>query len=329
MTFFVVILVIFSGILTYRSKPKLEKPPILAVADWTPKEVEKDIKADGLSADVKYGYKLLTETQSYLGPQAKEPEMRLSGNNLACTNCHLQGGSVPGAASWVGVTKRYPSFRGRSNAMGTIQDRINGCMERSMNGKKLDKDSDAMKAMVAYMEWLTEGIPEDKVKDFAGFTTLDIPDTPVDLDKGYSVFTQKCAVCHQQGGQGLKTPNFNAKGYLYPPLWGADSYNDGAGMTRVLTAATFIKANMPFGQATRENPQLTDEEAYNVAGYINSHNRPAKAGKENDFPDRKLKPVSTPYGPWTDNFSEEQHKFGPFPPIIKYYKEKYAITKSK
>ena len=86
---------------------------------------------------------------------------------------------------------------------------------------------------------------------------------------------------------------------------------------------------MPFGLATWENPKLTDIEAYHVAGYINSFTRPIKPNTEADYPDKKLKPVSTSYGPWVDNFTPEQHKYGPFPPIITYYKEKYNISKTK
>jgi thiosulfate dehydrogenase len=100
-------------------------------------------------------------------------------------------------------------------------------------------------------------------------------------------------------------------------------------MNRVLTAAAFIKNNMPYLQANWENPKLTDEEAYHVAGYINSFPRPQKSEKEKDYPDKKLKPVSTPYGPWTDNFSAEQHKYGPFPPIISFYKETFDLSKTK
>ena len=108
-------------------------------------------------------------------------------------------------------------------------------------------------------------------------------------------------------------------------LWGADSYNDGAGMHRVFTAAQFIKGNMPFGQEPYNNPSLTDEEACHLAGF----DRPKMKNTEGDYPDLKKKPVSTSYGPWEDNFSAEQHKYGPFPPIIKYYKEKYDMNKTK
>jgi thiosulfate dehydrogenase len=105
-----------------------------------------------------------------------------------------------------------------------------------------------------------------------------------------------------------------ADGYVFPPLWGPDSFNDGAGMHRVLTAARFIKARMPFGQ-----PGLTDEQAFDVAAYINSQPRPAMAGLEVDYPDRALKPVDSPYPPYADPFPREQHRLGPFGPIRDYY----------
>ncbi len=324
--FLIGILVLFIGFVVYIVKPNLFKSQKIADVEWEPRDVDGEMAAGFLPQEIQYGYQLLSETQKYLGPQAVDPKMRYSGNNMACTSCHLDSGNQPGAASWVGVTIRYPNFRGRSNAVGTIEDRINGCLERSMNGKMLDTKSQPMKAMVAYMEWLTEGVPKDKMDYYSGFTNVKIPDVAVDLDYGKQIYVKECMVCHQEDGQGVKNADFSL-GYEFPPLWGEDSYNDGAGMHRVLTAAQFIKANMPFGEATKENPKLTDAEAFHVAGYINSIARPEKSNKENDFPDRKLKSVSTPYGPWADDFSAEQHKYGPFPPIIAYYKEKYAIDK--
>lgn len=183
-----------------------------------------------------------------------------------------------------------------------------------------------MRAMVAYMEWLGEDLPPGQEAEYNGYAPIVIPETAVDLEAGKAVYMRDCAVCHGIGGQGIPKPG---SGYLYPPLWGPDSYNDGAGMHRVLTAAEFIRGNMPFGQASRNSPKLSDREAFDVAGYINSFERPHKAGTEADYPDKTLKPVSTPYGPWADDFSAKAHKYGPFPPIIAFYKEKYQLVKNK
>lgn len=276
--------------------------------------------------ELKYGYELFTSTTTYIGPASSNEEMRYAGNNLACNNCHLQAGTKPYAAPLIGIINRFPQFRGRENKIGTIEERINGCFERSMNGKTIPTNGKEMKAFVAYLNWLSRFSSEDGKVFGQGFMKIKIPNRKVDLENGKRVFNTICIECHQSNGLGEKTPNEFV--YKYPPLWGSDSYNNGAGMTRVLTAAQFIKANMPFG-ATYDNPILTDTEAYDVAGYINQQKRPQKKNKELDFPNLKRKPVSTPYPPYADSFSIQQHQLGPFKPIIEYYKREFNINKSK
>lgn len=130
------------------------------------------------------------------------------------------------------------------------------------------------------------------------------------------MFESRCTVCHGADGVGLLVNGNPADGYLFPPLWGSDSFNDGAGMHRVLTAARVIKARMPLGEAN-----LTDGEAFDVAAYINSHPRPEMANLEVDYPDRSTKPVDSPYRPYADPFSRDQHTCGPFAPVREYYRK--------
>lgn len=326
---FVLVGIVFILLLTYEPKPEAYVPIIteeIAAKDiWKPKDAILELSR--MPDKVKKGYYLIAETSKFMGPHAENPEDRYSGNNLACANCHLQKGAQAGSGSWVGVIERFPQFGGRGNKVGTIADRINGCMERSMNGKVLPVDSDKIEAIVAYMNWLGEGLPENRKAEFKGYPKIKIPDVAVNLEKGSQVYKKECIICHGENGAGIL--NVDGKSYTYPPLWGPDSFNDGAGMNRVITSAEFIKSNMPYLQATWDKPKLTDEEAYHVAGYINSFSRPHKLYTEKDYPDKKLKPVSTPYGPWVDEFSPEQHKYGPFPPIMEYYKKEYGITKTK
>jgi thiosulfate dehydrogenase len=113
----------------------------------------------------------------------------------------------------------------------------------------------------------------------------------------------------------MRNPVDHAKGYLFPPLWGPDSFNDGAGMHRLIASASFIRATMPLG-TTYDKPVLSVEEAWDVAAYVNSQPRPAKGGLDRDYPDRKRKPVDAPFPPFLDSFPLEQHRFGPFQPIL-------------
>ena len=311
--------------------PKLyhdNSEPPKEVTFWLPKSIETDLPPGDKGAQIKFGYLLITKTSDYIGPLSKDTTKQYAGNNLACNNCHLNAGRKIGSGSFVGVANRFPQYRGREDKTGTLKERINGCMERSMNGRKMPEDCEEMDAIIAYMEWLSEDVPEEIEKLYKGYVKINIPSYKADPDLGKQLYELHCQHCHMENGEGKRVPGANFTGYIYPPVGGHDSFNDGAGMNRVITAANFIKANMPFG-ATYDAPLVTDDEAFHLAAYINTFKRPSKPHKELDFPDKKLKPMSTPYGPWEDDFSPEQHKFGPFPPIRDYYKKKFKIDKTK
>lgn len=275
---------------------------------------------------IKYGYELFQNTPQYIGPDNGNSEKAYSGNRLSCNNCHLLAGTKPYAAPLIGVINRFPQYRGREDVIGTIEERINGCFERSMNGRMMPTESDEMTALVSYLKWLNRYAPEDGKIEGQGFAKIIIPNRPINLDNGKKVFDNVCFKCH--GNEGKGTVSANGFTYEFPPLWGDDSYNNGAGMNRVITSAQFIKANMPF-DITYEELKLTDEEAYDVAGYINQMQRPTKQNLAIDFPDLLKKPVSTPYPPYADHFSIEQHQKGPFQPIIEFYKKEHNIKKTK
>jgi len=258
-----------------------------------------------------YGEQLIRETYKYLGPEAPKVAA-FTGNRLACASCHLEAGTKAYAAPYVGLSALFPVYSGRDGKVGTLEDRINGCFERSMNGKKLPIDSKEMLAMVSYIKHLSADVKIGKRIKGQGFVDLKVPDRKADLKNGQLVFQKQCVSCHQQDGQGLpKLANNPKDGYVYPPLWGADSFNDGAGMARVITAAKFIKGNMPLGVDPSE-PILSDEEAFDVAAYINSFERPQKPNKELDYPVLSQKPRDAAYPPYADNITQEQHKYGPF-----------------
>jgi len=275
--------------------------------------------------EIKLGYEIFSDTPKYL-PVSEDSLSGYVGNVLSCNNCHLLGGTKAYASPLIGITKRFPQFRPRENKIGTIEERINGCMERSMNGKVMHDNQKEMLALVAYLHWISRYAPHDGQIEGMGFLSIEIPNRAVDLNHGEDVFRNNCVECHGANGGGR--PNSNGEGFLYPPLWGPGSYNNGAGMTRVITAAQFIKANMPYG-TVYHSPKLTDEEAYDVAGFINQQTRPIKPNLQLDFPDLLKKPISTPYPPYTDSFSLEQHQLGPFQPIMDYYLKEHGIKKTK
>ncbi|MHA7128171.1 c-type cytochrome [Algoriphagus namhaensis] len=279
------------------------------VGMWTPPDwgsVERESNAE----EIKYGKELLANTAEYLGPQGK---VRRISNGLNCQNCHLDAGRVPLGNNYGAVAATYPKVRNRSGQLEDIPKRINDCFERSLNGDKLDPESKEMKAMVAYMLWLGKEVPKGQKPKGAGLYEVPLLDRPADPIKGKLVYDQHCVSCHMEDGQGLA--KMDGSGYVYPPLWGEHSYNQGAGLYRLSRFAGYVKANMPFG-ITYENPILTDEEAWDVAAYVNSLDRPTK-NLAGDWPDISKKPMDHPFGPYADEFSEEQHKYGPFQAIQK------------
>lgn len=264
----------------------------------------------------RYGHQLIANTSFYLGPKGTVAQIT---NGMNCQNCHLDGGTVPWGNNYGAVASKYPQFRARSGGLETIVKRISDCMERSLNADKaIDSTSKEMKAIIAYMKWLGEGVPKGVTPKGTGIMNLPYLDRPADPVNGRLVYTNKCQRCHGTNGQGQKKIDNN--GYEYPPLWGEDSYNTAAGLYRISRFAGYVKNNMPFGEVVYHNPQLSDDEAWDVAAFVNSQPRPSKFFKE-DWPDISKKPVDHPFGPFADGFSEQQHKYGPFKPIVEARKK--------
>ena len=245
-------------------------PPLLDAVFLPPSP--DAIPGDLRGERIRLGYEVVVRTQDYAKPYV--------GNGLNCTNCHLDAGLNPNAASFVGLSRVYPEYRARADRRMTLADRINECFERSLNGKPLPADSSKLQAVVAYIEWLSKNVPAGTPVPWRGIPRI-TASRPADAVSGKHVFEKKCVFCHGSQGQGTMAG---------PPLWGPDSYNIAAGMARVSVAASFIKANMPRGWGW----SVTDDEAYDVAAYINSQPRPDFSGKVHDWP-KGGKPADAPY----------------------------------
>ena len=257
---------------------------------------------------IRYGEKLVTNTSHYLGPRGV---VGVLSNGMNCQNCHLAAGTRPYGNNYSAVFSTYPKFRARSGMVEDVYKRVNDCIERSLNGTSLDTGSREMKALSAYINWLGKNVPKNSKPAGAGITDLAFLGRAADPGKGGLLYIQKCQVCHGKQGEGLSAADSGC--YTYPPLWGDHSYTTSAGLFRISRFAGYVKDNMPFG-ASHDTPQLTDEEAWDLAAFVNSQPRPDKRFK-GDWPDIAGKPVDHPFGPYADSFSEKQHKFGPFGPI--------------
>ncbi len=261
-----------------------------------------------------YGYELIANTSEYLGPKGTVAHIS---NGMNCQNCHLNGGTIPWGNNFGKVYATYPLFYARSNSIESIYDRINDCFERSMNGLALDSNSKEMKAIYAYIKWLGDDVPKGDTLGGTTIMKLKYMTVAADPTKGKEVYIANCQSCHGNDGQGKL--NVDATTYVYPPLWGEHSYNDGAGMYRLSSFASFVKNNMPFG-TDYHNPKLSDEDAWNVAAFVNSQPRPHR-NQTADWKNVKKKPVDFPFGPYSDTFLELQHKYGPFKPIQDAHKQ--------
>jgi thiosulfate dehydrogenase len=263
------------------------------------------IPVDSAGREIRYGYELISNTANYLGPAGTVLQIS---NGMNCQNCHLEAGTKPWGNNFGGVASVYPKFRNRSGTLETVARRINDCLERSLNGKPVDSNSREMKAMIAYMQWLGSDIAKGTRPKGSGIMQPALLTRAADPEKGKIVYTTTCQRCHGSNGEGQ--PNTTRTGYTYPPLWGANSYNTGAGMYRLSTLAGFVKNNMP-DPVNYHAPALTDEQAWDVAAFINSQPRPSK-DISHDWPDISRKPFDHPFGPYADSFSEKQHKYGPY-----------------
>jgi thiosulfate dehydrogenase len=235
-------------------------------ADLLPKNAENDL--------IREGWKILIETPRLIGKDASDPSKRFAGNNLACSQCHLNAGLVPYAAPLVSTFASYPMMA--DDRVLTLSERINGCMTRSMNGKPLPEASREMNALIAYIRWLGEKSPEGVRVAGMGLKPLAPVKEKPNADRGALVYATTCASCHGPQGQGQ--PKLSGPGYSIPPLWGEASFNSSAGMNKLAMAAAFVHANMPYNVTERE-PALTEQQAWDVAMYMTTQPRPKGPGR--------------------------------------------------
>lgn len=258
-------------------------------ASFTPPALA-DIPGGEEGAAIKRGLAIFNDPKANAG--------QFVGNAMACRNCHIDSGrkadSSPMWAAWIS----YPQYRKKTGTINTMHDRIKGCFRYSMDaenspsGAPPPDDSDVYRDLEMYFYWLAKGAPTGARLKGANYPKPALPAGGYDPARGASIYAARCAACHGPDGQGAKQPDGKV---VYPPLWGPDSYNWGAGMARIDLAAGFIRANMP-----QDKPgSLSDAEAWDVAAFVDSHERPKdprQTGSVADNAAKNHKGVATYYG---------------------------------
>lgn len=305
--------VAYSWLMINKEHAQNDPEPVSELSVWQAPDTSF-ISANDSGKFIRYGRELIVNTAFYFGPKGI---VKPISNGLNCQNCHLNAGTKPWGNNFSAVASMYPKFRQRSGTIESVEKKINDCFERSMNGSPIAARGREMRAMIAYIKWLGGNVKKGTTPYGSGAKKIPYMLSAADTVKGKAVYTSKCMSCHGKNGEGKWNEARN--GFLYPPLWGGHSYNTGAGILRISKFAAFVKYNMPFGVSYKA-PVLTDEEAWNVAAYVNTQARPLKAA-DKDWPDIQTKPVDHPFGPYADTFSEYRHKYGPFTEIEKSMKK--------
>ncbi len=248
---------------------------------------DKTLDSSKLSEEIKRGFRLFTNTPG------EAPD--LVGGQMSCTNCHLNGGQRERSMPLVAVPGMFPEYNRRSARLFSLVDRVVDCFLRSENatGKGVKAEElparPEVLAIAAYLTWLSKGAAIGVQPAWRGKNAIDaaalVPVEKFDLAKGEAIYTERCVTCHAADGQGVKIGD-----KIAGPLWGPDSWNDGAGAARVYTLAGMFKYSMPYLDPGR----LSDEDAQHVAAYIDSKPRPAYPGKDKDYVVEKL-PVDAVY----------------------------------
>lgn len=219
---------------------------------------ESSMPMDDFGRSVKLGEQIFTRTQEFAG--------KYVGNSLNCANCHMDAGRKPNAGPLWAAYVAYPAYRKRNGHVNSFAERIQECFLYSMNGKAPPLGDPVLVALETYAYWLAKGAPVGEKLAGKGYPRLPAPAQKADYTRGSQIYAQRCALCHAADGQGQSSPGKT----VFPPLWGAQSFNWGAGMGEIQNAAGFIKANMPLGL----EGTLTDQQAWDVATFIDSQERP-------------------------------------------------------
>jgi thiosulfate dehydrogenase len=274
----------------YKLNGPLVPARMTMVAAWDVPQnplVDKTLDQSKLSKEIQLGYRLFTNTP------AEAPTLVPGG--MSCNNCHTNAGQRERALPLVGISGAFPEYNRRAGRLISLTDRIVDCFLRSENATgRLERDGDGrvtggadalptptsreVLALAAYLNWISRGSVIGKTPAWRGQNTIPQPSlkpvAQLDPKKGEAIYAERCASCHGPEGQGVFVGDRKPG-----PLWGPDSWNDGAGAARTYTLAGIIRYTMPY----LDPGNMTDEDALNLAAFITAKPRPSFPYKDKDY----------------------------------------------
>ena len=170
------------GVPTSSAQEAKASPPI-----WTVPEIGA-LPDDADGRLVRQGRDLITATYAHIGPEVADRAKRFAGNNLACGNCHLQAGTKKFGIPLFGLFGKFPHYNARLGAEMTIEERLDACMTRSMNGRPLPAGAPEMQALVAYIKFLSTGVAPGQLLPGMGTGNMPELDRAADPARGEALY---------------------------------------------------------------------------------------------------------------------------------------------
>lgn len=286
---------------------------------------EADIPAGPKGDLIREGIDILRNTSMRVGKNAPDPSKRMTWNNLNCVNCHQAGdsglpGTRPYAMPLVNAVNDYPKLDSKSGKIISLEERIIGMF--GPGEVKVTPESHEVKAITAYLEWLARDTKPGAAMKLTGLMPIKADGLAGSPERGEGLYEEKCSVCHGPNAMGVKMDDFDkGAGYQFPPIAGEDSYGNAGHMFAVPLLARYIYASMPFG-VDYADPELTPQEALDIAAYINDDStpRPQNSGRDKLYPDPAFRPQGFAI---PENFDSKEDylraKNGPFKDVNEEY----------
>jgi sulfur-oxidizing protein SoxA len=188
----------------------------------------------------------------FLWVERGEKSWRDAASGKSCASCHGEG-----AASMRGVAARYPAFDQAAGAVIDLEARINVCRARHQGAKPLERESDELLALTAYVAYQSRGMPMAASIDGPARATF---------ERGRAFYMARhgqmnlsCTQCHEQNwGKRLYAETLSQGHGNAFPAYRLEWQTLGSLQRRIRACLFGIRAEMPRPGA----PELTDLELY-------------------------------------------------------------------